>query len=231
MKRCFTLIELLVVIAIIAILAAMLLPALSKAREKARATHCVNNFNGFGKAIALYIDDNEGTMAPGAMGERRILSRAENKRILAPYLNEGPGTTADGLSIGKNKSVMTCPSDPRTAPETTIAVNGRVTAGSSVLIHFLNQSNWENPSILCMALDGVKSSSASSDQYDDYDHHFYYRHNNLNTTLFADGHVQLLRKIMLSSSGNRYTPPNAWRSYFWNPCAWTGYTALHVDFD
>ena len=58
--KVFTLIELLVTIAIIAILAAILLPALNSAREKARGITCINTLNSFGKYSVFYQDDYDG---------------------------------------------------------------------------------------------------------------------------------------------------------------------------
>ena len=59
MRRGFTLIELLVVIAIIAILAAILFPVFAQAKEAAKRTACVANSNQIGKAMMMYLGDND----------------------------------------------------------------------------------------------------------------------------------------------------------------------------
>ena len=83
MKHAFTLIELLVVIAIIAILAAMLLPALSAARERAKSATCLSNLKQIALAHCAYADDNNGMYAPANYGSD------SEKRLWSTWLREG----------------------------------------------------------------------------------------------------------------------------------------------
>ena len=104
MKKRFTLIELLVVIAIIAILAAMLLPALNQARAKSHTTACLNNLKNCGTYLHMYADDYNDHLAtlPLEFGYGSALGK-----MLAIY----SGSHVDGKTNSQIDKISRCPAD------------------------------------------------------------------------------------------------------------------------
>lgn len=124
-KKGFTLIELLVVIAIIAILAAILFPVITKAKENARKTQCVSNLKQIGMALAQYTSDFDEKYPVNIVSSNGVLNGSEMS-LVYQYDSSEPGfhmKTSNGWAAGnfvswmdltnnyaKNWQIYTCPS-------------------------------------------------------------------------------------------------------------------------
>ena len=204
-KSCFTLIELLVVIAIIAILAAILMPALSSARERGKTNGCTSNLKTMGTWNGLYTDTYNGVMFSSQMPTKKGTAQRWVRHDVNPYYN--------GLKISWQtlQKTLVCPAhtDPRDGGLEGMEIQysyGINADGPDTKrgVGFVQVAKQKKPSGIAVLMDfAVASSNTSPKPYritwDDSRRIYLYgddivneqkiRHNGRPNVCYADGHV------------------------------------------
>ncbi len=208
-QTAFTLIELLVVIAIIVILAALLLPALARARERAQVIRCTSNFRQIGLALTVYVNDNADRL-PSAL-DFGVAPNDVTGAASAIIDTQVYGGVDKLLGVG-NSQVFWCPSDPRNPAPRTAPSDTNVTSAS------FRYLVWQQScQIARMQTSLFSQPSAQVIYHETSDNHFRrvpppFTQQPTLVAAASDGHAQTWKVIFRQNQAGNYYDAN-WFSY------------------